>query len=121
MTLRAKEWILVNGEITSNVIDTSEFRYGSDTHYARIEYKYSYGGLSYIGDRISFGFRSWSIVLLVWGPYSEIILNYPNAKVYVNPKSPEISCLIAGIRTFHLASALLFLVWNIFAYVVFIE
>ncbi len=116
MTRAALSWIPVSGSITSHGIDETRDSDGDYMYEAKVEYIYEYRGRKYSGKRIAFGFGSWNIKWFVQGAYIEVVSRAPYITVYVNPKSPKISCALSGIRSFHLANIIFFTVWNIIVY-----
>lgn len=116
LTQAAKSWLPVPGTITSHSIDVERDSDGDYMYEAKVCYTYEYRGRSYKGKRIAFGFSSWNVKSFVQNAYIDSVARVPSVTIHVNPKNPKISTILCGIRSFHIANAVFFSVWNIIMY-----
>lgn len=113
MALLSKSWVPVSGTITEHGMNETRDSDGDYMYEAKVQYTYEYRNRPYKGERIAYGFGSWNIKWFVEGAYREVVARAPELTVYVNPRKPKISSALCGVRNFHVATLIFFIVWNL--------
>jgi hypothetical protein len=91
------KWDSITCTIIQSTLVTAKDDEGFLSFEAIVKYKYGYKGNQYIGDEIYFGYNSSSVE----EKSSNLLRSYPEGKeveVFVNPKRPQDSILIPGIK-----------------------
>jgi hypothetical protein len=109
---RACTWPQVEGTLTDAFIEDERDSDGDRMFTAKAEYVYKVGALVFRSRRIAFGLHGWSFKWLVSGAFEDITRTQPRVTVYYNPTRPQEATLLHGVRRFHLAMLVFFIVWT---------
>lgn len=108
-SIAAKKWLRIRVKINRSEVE-AEYDVDCDSFVTKVNYSYQYKGHNYTSNKIAYGYRSHHFERIALA-YSAKFSQDSIANAYVNPKYPQRSVLIAGLKYFHL---LQFSFWVIF-------
>ncbi len=106
-SLLATQWPKARGKVAYAGVDEDYDGSEGGSYKPVIEFKYTVRGKEYISNRFAFGFLSSGFKLLAIDIYRKYS-NRPNVMVSYNPKKPQNSVLLTGIRLFHVVQLVFF-------------